>query len=175
MYRHSVFLVIVSVLLYAGISNARAQSKKEKWQSYTIATLMDDHADPGSNSDGLKFEYVVKKHTYTMLGGNNNITLVKGDKFRLQYDSLNPVDAKILFEEPVFLPSEKLDDAEGTLKEVHKTYCLYKYHVVMERTKIQYYYEGTVEKYHLKKGDKFEVRFLLGYPERSIINFDTPY
>lgn len=174
MYRPHVFLLMLFLMFYIGTGIVNAQNKGKIF-SYTYATLMDTHSDAGSNSDDLKFEYMVKGRPFHTMAGANIVTLAKGDKFRVKYDSLNPVDAKILFEEPIFLPTDKTDDVEGTLKEVHKHYCIYKYHANMDYTKIQYYYEGTVEKYNLKKGDKFEVRFILGYPTRAIIYFDKPY
>lgn len=172
MYK-SKFLILIGLILFVSAGKVAAQPEIKR-KAYTYATLIKDGGiDTGT--DGLEFEYTVKKHTQKMLSKVKNVYLVVGDKFKLEYDSLNSEDAKILFEEPLFLPSEKTDDTEGTLREVHKTYCLYSYYHNREFKKIQYYKEGTVEKYNLKKGDTFEVDFVIGFPTRAIIYFNKPY
>jgi|GEM_PF-6954621 len=166
---------ILLIIMWMGITATKSVAQPPiKHKAYTYATLGETTGlDTGTND--LKYEYTVGVHTYKRLSPANNVYLVTGDKFKIEYDSLSPVDAKIIFEEPVFAPTEKLDDAEGTLKQVHPRYCMYVYyHHNVEYRKIQYYYQGTVEKYNLKKGDKFDVNFVIGYPARAIIFLDRP-
>jgi hypothetical protein len=144
--------------------------------AYTTATNLGD--DWNSDGRSSKYEYTVKGKKYTF-SGPYFARMVKGDKFRIKYDSLHPGIYELLPEEPVFLPGEKTVKVIGVVDIVLKKSCEFYFYQADNQEKfhrkIQQYYKGTLEKYpNIKKNAMFEVEYDSNNPLRAIIYFERP-
>lgn len=148
-----------------------------KYPKYTICTHTRDITyRQGGGRSGI-FVYYVNGQGYQIWGPAYGKDKGIGDKFKIKYDSINPINAEVLIQEPVFLPGEKVVKIEGIVCSISNKSCYYKFTLsngyVYE--KLQIFYRGTRKKYpDLIKGAKFEVEYNPENPNHSIIYFDRP-
>jgi hypothetical protein len=132
--------------------------------------------------DGKKFKHI----------GHYDRDYVKGEKFKILYDSLHPaVDYWSGFhsEKPIFLPSEHTEKVIGTIIDIGRYSCLFKYYYKFSDNTIQiknhdpYYirsqYIGLPKDYKtsrpdLKVGAQFLVEYWKDDYRRAIIYLDVP-
>src|SRR6185312_11499777 len=110
----NLLLVIVVFLITSCLPQLR--NAKE-----TVATVLDEeHYDPKGkgNYSGL-FEYYVNGQKYTLLDQTFS-GMIKGDKYKIAYDSLNPKDGSVILEEPLFEKNEIREKTIGMVLWVGK-------------------------------------------------------
>ena len=144
--------------------------------AYTSATILGD--DWNSDGRSAKYEYTVKGKKYTF-SGSYFARMVKGDRFKIKYDSLHPGVHELLPEEPVFLPGEKTVKVIGVVDIVWDKSCEFYFYQADNQEKfhhkVQQYYKGTLQKYpNIKKGTMFEVEYDTSNPLRAVIYFERP-
>lgn len=126
---------------------ARCTVKQPK---YTIATVV--YATPDKLHSHTIIEYRVNNKKFCARARGIKY-LVKGDRFLVVYDSLNPAHHQILFEHPVFLSEEDVHCTVGTIRRCvtgqDYTKVIYEYSVNgVAFKKLQFFRDV----YHAKRG-----------------------
>jgi hypothetical protein len=145
---------------------------------YTVGTIVIPHYLSYGGGPHSVCEYAVDGVLYRTDGPYPSHYLVKGEKYRVEYDSLHPGFAEVIEEEPVFLPDEEVITCIGEIRSFSKVSCIFAYLMTDTETlaKQQSISKGALEKYPLLKvGAKFEVKFDPDNPQRAIIYLDKPY
>jgi len=143
---------------------------------YTIGTSVNDfRPSTSAGTTEVAFEYYVNNKRY-LVSHSKWQYLVTGEKFRVAYDSLDPSTAKVLIQEPLFLPDEERIKTTGTITDLSTLDCFFEYDAMgIHYKKFQHYYKGIIEKYpELKIGSKCEVEYDPYIPHRVIIYLDRP-
>jgi len=123
-----------------------------------------------------KWEYEVNGKLFTVEGSQRIIGALDGTKYIISYDSLHPERFQLQEDKPVFLKNEPTGKVSGTItettdykKEKYFTYTINGVEYVGVK------FIGTLQnKLRLKKGNKYEVEFLIENPRRAIIHLDKP-
>lgn len=109
-------------------------------------------------------EFIKRKNTYF-----SAIEFIPtGEKYIIKYDSLNPTEAYIMFESPIFLEDEKTSSVVGKIEEItDRNVCYYFYYVGEKRFER---FQKLPDNVVVEIGKNYIVKYLVDEPLRSIIS-----
>lgn len=91
-----------------------------------------------------------------------------GEKYIIKYDSLNPTEAYIMFESPIFLEDEITLSVAGKIEKItDRNVCYYSYYVGEERFER---FQKLPDNVVAEIGKNYIVEYLVDDPLRSIIS-----
>ena len=91
-----------------------------------------------------------------------------GQRFKVKFNRANPLQAKIIFDEPFFGPSDKISKTSGQIIQIDGYTVRFEYSVAGKRIKkFQKYPEGKV----FSNGEIHEVEYLIQNPQNAILKF----
>jgi hypothetical protein len=143
--------------------------------AYTVGTSVNDFRPSRNGDTQVAFEYYVNDKRY-LVDHSKWRYLVTGEKFKIEYDSLDPSTAEVLIREPLFLPSEERVKTIGTKTDLSTHQCCFEYDAMgIHYKKVQFFNKDLIENYpELKIGSKCEVEYDPYIPQRAIIYLDRP-
>jgi hypothetical protein len=119
------------------------------------------------NVSGIKYEYSTTYEDINYIGQNYNII----------YDKTNPTNARLIFEEPMFMKDEVTVKTTATVIKLQteifsKKAILVVFNYMVGSIKYNTYQYSDWDKYNVKVGDKCELEYLEDNPAICIIHLD---
>jgi len=146
--------------------------KDIKIQKETVCVLKEiKHQSNGTRS---KYAYFVEGIEYE-LSKVHSASDVVGDKYIVQYDSLRPEEAEIIYFRPVFQKDEQVTESIGTISQIIKVNKEFEFEYSVAGKSYRRY-QHVKEKEILNmmtKGQDFKITYWTKNPQRAILFHDT--
>lgn len=171
---NTVILLILVLFLYLLYYLMNLSEPKNNIKTGIATVVKYSSGTRGGISSDLLFFYNKKRYFST-----SSETFIKGEKFIVEFDSLNPNKNKIRTDKPLFLSGEITKYTVGHLDKLNtKIFKSIFFTYIINGQKFTQSYkpeQGINEKYpNFKKGQKYIVRYWIENPERSIILPNQP-
>jgi tetratricopeptide (TPR) repeat protein len=156
-----------------------AQSDSKRFDASTVATITYVHY-------GGKYSASYSDLTFYVHGSmhhaNTSLTcFMVGQRFTIKYNSNNPTDYNIIFEEPTFIPQDRIARTSGTIIKKTGTWIKFVYQTGKSKNSTHGYHDVifserdqmVFDSLHIKKGSKYAVYYLVVNPSIAVLYTDS--